>query len=226
MWPVVPICDAQKLDVRPEDLLNNGVYRKCDTYRGGGGYDRFNAIYEKRFGRKINPVQFVVQLRGCPLRCPYCYVTKDGIFGEALMLSDEELLVAYRDSGCEVFHLMGGAPALYLKHWKQIANRVKVFHSDFLLVEGTYRKEDLIGLPGLHAVSIKERYLYTNNMLELMHRNIEKLTECGVNFYITFTGSDELKEELKHTIGDSVFEDSFVIDIVNYDALKATGEFN
>ena len=25
--------------------------------------------------------QFVVQLRGCVLNCPYCYVTQDGVWG-------------------------------------------------------------------------------------------------------------------------------------------------
>ena len=47
MWKVVPICDYQKLDVRPEDLLDSGDFRKCETYRGGGGYDQFPKICKK-----------------------------------------------------------------------------------------------------------------------------------------------------------------------------------
>ena len=81
-WPVVPVCKAQRKDVRPEDILHGGLFRLCDTYRGGGGYDQFNAIYEKCFGKKVNPTQFVVQLKGCPLNCDYCYVTNEGVSGD------------------------------------------------------------------------------------------------------------------------------------------------
>ena len=32
-WKVVPLCDSQLLDVREEDILNDGAFRK---YLGGG----------------------------------------------------------------------------------------------------------------------------------------------------------------------------------------------
>lgn len=44
-WKVVPICDKQMKDVNPSDVLNDGLYRKCDVYKGGGGYDMFPSIY-------------------------------------------------------------------------------------------------------------------------------------------------------------------------------------
>lgn len=40
-WPVVPLSEGQLKDVNPADILEEGLYRKCDTYRGGGGYDQF-----------------------------------------------------------------------------------------------------------------------------------------------------------------------------------------
>jgi hypothetical protein len=40
-WKVVPLSPGQLLDVRPEDILNDGHFRRCNTYRGGGGYDQF-----------------------------------------------------------------------------------------------------------------------------------------------------------------------------------------
>ena len=40
-WPVVPICEAQQLDVDPNDLLLMGVYRKCNTYKSGGAMTSF-----------------------------------------------------------------------------------------------------------------------------------------------------------------------------------------
>lgn len=219
MFPIMPLCKAQLKDIRPEDLLFGGLARSCNTYRGGGGYDQFNKIYNKRYNVCISPKQFVVQLKGCPLRCPYCYVTTEGIEGTAVNITTEDLLYMFKTSGLQVFHLMGGAPALYLDQWKDIAYDVPVFHSDFLLVEQKYRPEDLINIPGLHAVSFKERYLYTKEHIKLMWSNLATLLNCGVNFYITFTGKDEFSKEIKERFGTTILKDSFTIELINYKAL-------
>lgn len=220
-WPVVPLCDAQLKDVRSEDVLNDGLYRKCNIYRGGGGYDKFPIIYKQRMNRELNPTQFVVQLKGCPLKCPYCYVTRKGIIGETVFKSTGDLLNAYEDSGLEVFHMMGGAPALYLEHWKKIAYSVEVFHSDFLLVEKPYEFEWIDGLPGLHAVSIKERYLYTQDQYNLLWDNLELFYWANINFYLTFTGNcEQIKRELVVRYGKEILKQSFDIEIKEYEALK------
>lgn len=222
-WPVVPLCEKQLLDIKPEDVLEGGLFRKCDIYRGGGGYDQFARIYEKRFGRSVDPVQFVVQLRGCILNCPYCYVTSDGVWGESFGVSSASMLESYRKTGLDVFHLMGGAPAMYMKHWREVASKAKIFHSDFLLIEGLYLNEDMEDLPGLHAVSFKERHIYRNHHMPLVWRNLEKLMTNGVNFYITFTGVDEFSDEISERFGERVLEDSFVIPIKKYKALEQQG---
>lgn len=215
-FPIVPLCEKQLRDIRPEDVLFNGLARRCDTYRGGGGYDQFNTIYEKRFGVSINPVQFVVQLRGCPFSCPYCYVTEDGVWGKATLVSPDVLIRMYKESGLDVLHLMGGAPALHLDLWEDVASVAKVFHSDFLLVESDYRKDQLLGLPGLHAVSFKE---FTPESPRVK-RNLFALMDCGVNFYVTFTGNPEpWKSRLQAMCGEGILEDSFSIEIKNYEAL-------
>lgn len=220
---MVPICNRQLLDVRKEDLLYGGLYRACNTYRGGGGYDQFNEIFFKRFGWRPNPTQFVVQLYGCVLNCPYCYVTKDGVFGTPVPTTTADLMAAYVLTRFDVFHLMGGAPAIYLNKWKEFFTwhrPITIFHSDFLLVEGLYNKEDLIDLPGLHAVSIKQYNLYTAAQRELMWVNLKTLIDCNVNFYITFTGVDEFSKEITSKFGAEVLEDSFVIDIKDYKATE------
>lgn len=110
-WKVCPIQGRQLKDVRKEDLF--GDFRFCNTYRGGGGYDKFPKIAKKRgfTCRGDMSTQFVVQLYGCNLCCPYCYVTKDGIWGSYELYTSEQLLGAYgrayiaRQPG--VFHLMG-----------------------------------------------------------------------------------------------------------------------
>ena len=217
MWKVVPICDAQKLDVNEEDLLNDGLFRKCDTYKAGGGYDRFPDIYEKRFGYKPNATQFVVQLYGCVLECNYCYVTNEGIWGCPKTLTTIELMKYYKESGLEIFHLMGGAPGMYLKHWKDIHDRVRIFHSDFLLVEGVYEPEWVDGLKGLHVVNFKDFVEYTEQHLW----NLDLLVDADINFYITFTGEPKMEQPLIDRYGRNILKDSFHIDInYNYEALK------
>jgi hypothetical protein len=66
-WKVVPISKYQQLDVNHLVLLDGGAFRKCNTYKGGGGYDQFPAICERRLGKRLHQ-QFIVQLYGCNLR--------------------------------------------------------------------------------------------------------------------------------------------------------------
>lgn len=232
MFKVVPICEKQRRDINPKHILCDGLYRTCDVYKGGGGYDAFPNICKKRI-KDVNPVQFVVQLYGCPFRCSYCYVTPDGITGGYKLVSSEDMLTAYEDSGCEVFHLMGGAPALYMKDWKEIITKVKLFHSDFLLVEGEYDEEVLETINKkncLYAVSIKgstpEEYETVTGVkvdFDLLKRNLHRLINANVNFYITFTGMTiDSVNAFKATMNleESCYEDSFIINLVNYEALK------
>lgn len=245
-WPVVPLCEAQLQDVNPADILGNGLYRKCNTYKGGGGYDQFPSIYIKRFGEQSNlhlNDQFVVQVSGCPLHCPYCYVTDAGIRGKSVAKTTAELVDAFYRSGCSVFHLMGGAPALYLNQWWRILrhlDREYVFHSDLLLLEGEYDEEvlrDIAQYPNsLYAVSIKgataEEYLKntaTEIDMALLWRNLDRLVNAGIPFYVTFTGMsiesiERFRGEVVSRYGDdAILTDSFAISLVHYKALDWTG---
>ena len=240
LWPVVPLCERQLRDVNPDDILNGGLYRRCNIYKGGGGYDKFEAIYKKRFGYEgaLNE-QFVVQLKGCPLKCPYCYVTQDGIHGEPVWIDAETIVEDFEVTGYPVFHLMGGAPALYLDYWTEILAELPegaVFHSDFLLQEGLYRrsvcKEVAEYKNQLHAVSIKggdAQEFETNTgvaaNIDMLWHNMNVLAECEVPFYLTYTGMTaesiaHFNEGVIKRFGKQILEDSFSIDIVQYEALK------
>lgn len=242
-WPVVPLCDRQLRDVNPRDVLEGGLYRRCDIYKGGGGYDKFEAIFHSRFGgsHESEPLneQFVVQLRGCPLRCPYCYVTKDGIWGDAVKVSTKKLVADFEKSGFPVFHLMGGAPALYLSWWPELLHSLSksaVFHSDFLLQELEYPVSVLRDLAShkrnLHAVSIKgygAAEFKVNTGVDfheaLLWKNLDNLVDTGVQFYLTYTGMpqdsiDKFNEVAVKRYGGGILRDSFGIDLVEYDALK------
>lgn len=239
-WPVVPICDAQLLDVNPDDLLLNGLYRRCNTYKSGGGYDRFPEIWRRRFGDHYDGLndQFVVQLKGCTLNCPYCYVTKAGVNGTPVRVSTQDMVRSFESSGCGVFHLMGGAPAIHLEHWPELVDRLRgaPFHSDFILNEKPYDIGVLEELASfnhqLYAVSIKgedaSAYLKNTNTgvdFEAMLKNLDRLVVADIPFYITFTGmSEQAVECFKASVaeryrGCDIFKDSFSIGLVDYDAL-------
>lgn len=207
-FKVVPLSAGQLLDVRGEDILNEGLFRSCDSYRGGGGYDKFPEIAYNLLGRRYHK-QFIVQLYGCSLDCPYCYVTRAGVWSSYKNLSARELATyfenAYESHGTTVFHLMGGAPALYLKQWPDLLYELErlrfnwIFHSDFMLTEGRYSQLVLKYLASnlncLFAVNIKgvtdEEYIGNTRKhprWSLFWSNLDALIYNAVPFYITFTG--------------------------------------
>lgn len=247
-WKVVPLCIRQRRDVNPKDIVLGGLFRFCNSYKSGGGYDKFPEIYERRFGVPAEKLgtQFVVQLYGCSMNCPYCYVTRDGVCGNYVEMGSRELIEAFQSNltysnNCSIFHLMGGAPALYLNDWEDIMCRLGhpyVFHSDFVLNESEYDKGVLERIAkydnALFAANIKgisKEEFECNTKVpfneELILRNLCSLWECGINFYITFTGIDleagkqYLIEKLPWKyIKGGILNDAFSINIVDYEALK------
>ncbi len=242
-WKVCPIQGRQLKDVRKEDIF--GDFRICDTYRGGGGYDQFPKIATKRLDitrlKGDLAKQFVVQLYGCHLNCPYCYVTSDGVRGEVKEYTSEKLVFNFLDANFDyncklgVFHLMGGSPSLYIEHWHEILDVLPntfIFHSDILLTEKLYPNLSKLKRPNaLYAVNIKgvtDEDHYTNTGKEINWRifwaNFDQLVLDGPSFYITFTNPDLrnldwFKKILINRYGDWVLKDSFVIDLIKYDAL-------
>ena len=243
-WPVCPIQGRQLKDVRKEDIF--GDFRICDTYRGGGGYDQFPEIASNRMDitqfRGNSGKQFVVQLYGCHLNCPYCYVTSDGVKGKIVHYTSEQLMSNFYsanfDYNCKlgVFHLMGGSPALYIEHWYEILDLLPdefIFHSDLLLTEKLYPDLDKLKRSNaLYAVNIKgvtneDYYKNTKNKIDwnVFWANFDNLVMAGPKFYVTFTNPslrslDRFKKKLINRYSEEVLRDSFVIDLIKYDALK------
>jgi len=245
-WKVCPIQGRQLKDVREEDIFHD--FRICDTYRGGGGYDQFPEIVMKRLGpwrlerlRGNIAKQFVVQLRGCHLNCPYCYVTSDGIRGKFSEYTSTKLVMvefirANHKYNCGVFHLMGGSPALYIEYWHKILDilpPIFIFHSDMLLTEKVYPNlSKLRRTNAVYAVNIKgvtDEDYFRNTGHKIVWRtfwaNFDNLVFSGLQFYVTFTNPDvknldAFKRDIIDRYGDWVLEDSFVIDLIEYDALK------
>jgi pyruvate-formate lyase-activating enzyme len=239
MWKVCPIQGRQLLDVRPEDII--GDFRICRTYRSGGGYDRLPTIIKKRGMHAFGDIetQFVVQLYGCNLRCPYCYVTEDGVFGKYVEYSSEQLVDAFlKATQCGVFHLMGGAPALYIYDWPDLLKKFPaqyIFHSDLMLSDRVYTDtiiQNITRRNTIYAVNIKgvtdENY-YKNTGCkpdwDKMWSNLQTIVDNNLNFYLTFTNPDlsyydEFVKQLMTTYDKRIMDDSFVINLVDYNALK------
>lgn len=223
LWKVVPLSKGQLLDVRPEDILVNGVFRKCDTYRGGGGYDLFPSLANKFFGESTHNLQFIVQLFGCNLDCPYCYVTRAGVWGKPIKFTSRELVGHFNESPCTVFHLMGGAPALCLPQWEGLLETLTLeskksrwlFHSDLMLTERLYSKKLLCSVNharALYAVNIKgvipETFkINTRKKMDekLFWKNLELVQASHINYYFTFTNLSD--EEIK--LFWSIFKSKF-----------------
>lgn len=232
-WKVCPIQGRQLKDVRKEDLY--GDFRICNTYRGGGGYDKFPVIAKKRYNifwyETLENIhnQFIVQLYGCHLDCPYCYVTADGVRGEYIKYNSPKLINNFKKAQAKrnvgVFHLMGGSPALYIEHWSELIDLLfpyngfwnsALFTSDLLLTEKYYDPDiiEKINNPSaMYAVNIKgtnDRNYYENTRKQidwnLFWTNLETIYDTGLNFYITFTNPDndleDFKSEIKHRFND------------------------
>lgn len=238
VWKVVPICKNQLQDVNKEDIVKGGDFRICNVDRANV-YDKFPEIAKKRFDMKeLNyNEQFIVQVYGCPLDCWYCYVTEAGVWGNYKEYKTEEIISIFRETGQDIFHLMGGAPALYLNKWPELINKLKdneIFHSDLLLIEREYNLSTLKDIAKdncLYAVNIKgvtpqdfKRNTSCELDRELFWSNFEKIVDADLNFYITFTNpnKDKLKDfksKLIDRFSEDVLKDSFVITPVNYNAV-------
>lgn len=217
MWKVVPLSPGQRKDVRDEDVLECGLFRLCHTYRGGGGYDQFPSIARHKCivsEADQASLQFIVQLQGCNLDCPYCYVTREGVWEHPVKLSTKRLVEAFGRSGAQVFHLMGGAPALQMKYWPELMEILwsyypqAIFHSDLMLSESWYDFELLsqiayFGQGGaLFAINIKgltaDEWLHNTRKPwneEQFWYNWHQVEQSGLPAYVTFTGCDPALEE-------------------------------
>jgi len=240
MIPIVPFCKRQLHDINKEHIISDTL-RWCDIETAMNGIDRFRSIYKRRFNVDTNPRHIVTQVYGCTNSCAYCYVTPDGVWGLPVHKEIKEVFDIEKNQypNDAVLHLMGGAPALYLKEWPDLMryivsmNPTYVFHSDFLLNEGLYEEDVLDRItmamnrerPPLFAVSIKKFQL---SYLQI--ENLYRLVSHRVAFYITFTGMAEaIVASFKRSLlclgfNESIFADSYNIPI--YMGFKALNKNN
>jgi hypothetical protein len=229
MIKIVKFCEKQLRDINPDDLIG-GYVRKCNIARAMNGIDKFGTIYEKRYGVRPSDIHYITQTYGCNKTCEYCYVTQDGIWKDFVKVGPQYIFDQVREKSCPnntVFHLMGGAPAFWIKYWPAVDLAVKfktedagktIFHSDFLLDEFLYEgfEEYFDAVKQirrqLHAVSFKN-----SKPTELQMINLNFLIDKNIPFYITHTGDKKdfevLRDSFRHHIPDDLVDEMYNIPI-------------
>lgn len=218
---IMPVGKVQSTDIRDEHKF--GYFRICASYKDPNhkkGYDKFPDFATIKFGG--NPsfwnYHLIVQLRGCPLKCPYCYVDDEGIEGlTPINLTPEELVLKAKkilndDNRLNVFHLMGGAPGLYIRFWSEILdvmNKVNLnkvlFHSDIILVEPEIVNSFYLNLKKIknfknHLIAVCVKGITDENLIEntgiknlkyyKYFENLNNVISTGINYYITLINPD------------------------------------
>ena len=236
-WSVQKICDEQIVNqnINKKDLLCNGYLRRYRT-NIEDNTDRLEEIYNKRnnTSRELNN-QFIVQLRGCPLHCTYCPLTQKGVLGRDFKIFETRTLIKeYVRSGCNVFHLSGGAPGIYLNHFEEIISNLddQLFHSVLMLNERVYTRDTINRLSKydniLLTVSVKgvtkDEYL-KNTGVEfdegLFWTNLDMLVSYKIPFYFTFTNvsnsnANLFREKVIDRYGnDDILDDAYAINFVD-----------
>jgi pyruvate-formate lyase-activating enzyme len=159
-----------------------------------------------------------------------------------MTLTTDQLVDAFMKSGQQVFHLMGGAPALRLEHWPELIRGLQVrcpdavFHSDLLCTEKDYEGllQGIQSPMALYAVNVKgvdeQEYLANTRRpfpREQFWHNLGLLVRNDVRFYITFTSVSDANHDLfweefvrrfSAEVAVKFKRDAFCIDLIQYEA--------
>ncbi len=222
MIPISKIGPVQLRDVENSTGLvyHDEYYRLCEVVKSDKAFDNRGDCSPYRmaslFGgdwRDYN-YHFIVQVAGCPLSCPYCYVDNFKIdlqISIAALVNDfvefREMIRSLYSIDVRVFHLMGGAPAVYAECWPEIRHALDalgqedvILFSDVVFVENRYFGKqpwdylglDMFVLTGcLKGVNDKNFYLNTGrDMFDTALAEMSNYVDAD-NFYLCLIGNDK-----------------------------------
>lgn len=159
--PISKIGELQKIDIE-NDRDQNGLVcyddyaRVCTVFTGTRRDigDRSPFRMAELFGGSWQDYNhhYVIQLAGCPLDCPYCYVDnlEANTYFSAVSLVESYKAVRFEAStkfgvSLKVLHVMGGAPAVYCEFWPKLRMELDeqglddvIIFSNVILVENWF----------------------------------------------------------------------------------------
>jgi len=222
--PIAKIGNIQKTDIEQTSgvKLYNAYGRICSVYKSKKSRigDSSPRRIAKLFGGNWQSYnhQFIVQVAGCPLNCWYCYV--DNLDGKGknsknfTVVELVDLFVQFRSAALDdykapinVFHLMGGDPALYCAFWPHLRDELDRRHmsgviilSNTVLVERkTKRLEPWKFLDIPHFMlsgclkGVNREDFLKNTGKDLYHAAVSELKNYvhAKNFYLTIVGQSK-----------------------------------
>lgn len=248
--PISKIGEVQKRDIENDQDMGIVCYdeyaRICTTNTGSRRDigDRSPYRMARLFGGMWQDYnnQYVIQVAGCPLDCPYCYVdnleenahwTVASIVNNFLAFS--QMAVDFFHEPLNVLHLMGGAPAIYCSFWPKLRAEMDsrglgnvVLFTNVILVEWRLRNVQPWDFMNLHNFIVegclkgtnRENFvqntghdLFDDAIIEL--RRYAPLT----NFYLTLINYDEAGLPAVYERID--FQRVDLLKVIEYEATKA-----
>lgn len=147
--PISKIGPLQKIDVKKAGRYHDDYGRVCQVIQSKNWHGDLSSLrIAKLFGKHWQhwDKHFVVQVAGCSLKCPYCYV--DNLNPDKIVTAKELVSLFFEFSeivpDLNVFHLCGGMPARYPKFWEELRDELNntglrevVLLTDTVFVEHT-----------------------------------------------------------------------------------------
>lgn len=211
--------------IQMEDVLRSGLEihndfaRTCTVAKGDPPAspigDTTPWILEKRYGHswKHWNRQFVVQVAGCPLECPYCYIDN---LSAGMAITIEEMISWYREfryrvHELNIFHFMGGCPGAHAHYWPIIRQELdeagfedSVLVTDAILVEEwAYGIKPWIHIPNRTLVLVCIKGTSFSNFEANTGRNLFPVAMRELNHYLPlsevhFTLTEPDSRDIEH----------------------------
>lgn len=250
--PIAKIGEIQKIDIEDSSgiVYYDEIARICTVVKDKKSSDNRGDLVPYRMAELFGGLweeynhHFIVQVAGCPLKCPYCYV--DNLKTDLFMTADElvDKFISFKKEvelrfsiKVNVFHFMGGAPALYCDFWKELRDSLDehglkevILFSDVILVENYFTKKTPWEYIYLHHFIItgclkgtnKENFII-NTGFDLFQQALVELKNYIYfkNFYLTLIGFDEKSlADVYDIIPKNKID---FLNIVNYEVTKNRG---
>ena len=246
--PISKIGSIQLKDVQNSTGLKhyNEYYRLCEVIKEPKAFDNRGDCSPYRMadlfgGNWIDyNFHFIVQVAGCPLRCPYCYVDNMKVDQQITAFQLVQDFIQFRKAvlmkyeiNLQVFHLMGGDPGLYAFIWPQLRSLLDelgqqdvILFSDVVFVEN-----HKTGIKPWKYLDIK-RFLLTGCLKGVNPENFHKNTGLSwfniaikeleyyvdaPNFYLCLIENDKNIELIKNIIDPSKID---YLQVINYEVTK------